>query len=242
MAVLLDGLRLPLPADPARLTPELHRHTGGNPLFVLETLKHLLGSDAPPARLPHSERVQQIILRRLERLSATALQAARVAAVLQSDAGVELVAEVLGTPLLEIAGAWEELEAHQIVQGERFSHDLIYETVAAHTPAALRGLFQRLAAEKLAARGGNPARVAQLWLASGHAGQAVPYLLEAAQAAEAGFLHAQAAGLYAQALELARTHGPEEVAAEAARRLGALEGSPPGTSREPPLPAAPPDD
>src|SRR5262249_33554196 len=48
MTALIDSLRVPL-LDAARLAPALVQHTGGNPLFALETIKQMLVSGNAPA-------------------------------------------------------------------------------------------------------------------------------------------------------------------------------------------------
>jgi len=83
LAELVESLGLP-ELEPARLAPALLRHSGGNPLFALETLRDLvLSGDAPDGhgRLPQPSSVSALIERRLLQLSAPALKLARVAAL-----------------------------------------------------------------------------------------------------------------------------------------------------------------
>lgn len=125
---LLDSLALP-GIDAARLAPALTRHTGGNPLFVLETLRSLLMQDRSLSdetqRLPAPASVGELIERRLTRLSPRALKLARVAAIAGSDFSAELAAAVIGEPVLELADAWRELETAQIIRDGVFAHELI---------------------------------------------------------------------------------------------------------------------
>ncbi len=133
-----------------QLGPNLHRFTGGNPLFLLETLRSLTerGSleSLTPERfenrrrisgLARSPRVQAIIERRLERLSNAALDLSRVAAVMGEYFSLELGAKVLGKELIETARVGAELENSQVLRGNRFSHDLIFETVLENIPESL---------------------------------------------------------------------------------------------------------
>jgi predicted ATPase/DNA-binding SARP family transcriptional activator len=179
-----------VPAIPA-VRERLLTYTGGNPLFLLETVKHLIETDQLSAQLPEHlplpERVWQLIERRLERLSPPALQVARAAAILQRDFDVALVADVLGAPVLGIASLWEELSAAQIVRGNGFWHDLIYEAVAGSTPASLRVLLHRSAARALERAGANPARTAHHWLEAGYPAESIPALYAAEQHARATF-------------------------------------------------------
>lgn len=183
---------------------ELARFTGGNPLFVLETIKDMIEQgELDAARpLPVAGKVSGILTRRLAGLSTPALHAARAAAVLQSDFDLERVAEVLRAPLLEVASAWEELEEAQIVVGERFSHDLIAETLRCETPEGVRRLLHRAAARALGAQDRvSPARVAAHWLAGGDPAQAAPWLLRAGHAAWHAARQVEAAHFFVQAAE-----------------------------------------
>ncbi|MFB9991387.1 hypothetical protein ACFFLM_05275 [Deinococcus oregonensis] len=150
-------------------------------------------------QLPITARVGEVISRRLSRLSAPALQAARAAAILQSDFDVELVAELLGAPLLDMAAAWEELEAAGIVRGHGFWHDLVYETVNANIPASVRSLLHRAAARTLERAGGHAARVARHWQEGGKPDLAAPAFLRAAQEAQNRYQLTETAGFYVQA-------------------------------------------
>ncbi|THF70895.1 AfsR family transcriptional regulator [Deinococcus sp. Arct2-2] len=180
-------------------------YSGGNPLFLLETIKHLLETrqltGGFPERLPPPQKVRTLITRRLERLSPPALQAARSAAVLQSDFDLEQIAGVLGAPLLDLVTAWEELEAAQIMQGTRFSHDLVYEAVEGAIPSTVRQLLHRSAARTLERFGVPASRMAYHWVAGGKPELAAAWLLRAAQEALDSFQLSEAAALYGQAAE-----------------------------------------
>ncbi len=219
---LMDDVGVPsVPSVRERLLT----YTGGNPLFLLETVKHLIETDQLsgdlPERLPLPERVWQLIERRLERLSPPALQAARAAATLQRDFDVALVADVLGAPLLDVAAVWEELSAAQIVRGHGFWHDLVYEAVARSIPASLRPLLHRGAARALERSGSNPARIAQHWLEAGGPAEAIPALHAAEQHARATFQPGDAARFQAQREEMQRRSGvPEEATSPPAAAVG----------------------
>lgn len=204
---LLDDLEVP--RDPT-LRGALWRHAGGNPLFLLETVRllHKTGDWQGGAQgdLPLPDKVRALIGRRLENLSPRALQAARAAAALQRDYDLELVAEVLGTPLVDVASAWEELETAQVAAGERLTHDLILESVDEGTPASVRALLHRSAARALARTGAAAARVGRHWQEGGRPADAAAAYGQAAQDArgryqllEAARLHGLAAALHADA-------------------------------------------
>ncbi|SMB78243.1 ATP-binding protein [Deinococcus hopiensis] len=186
--------------------PEVHRAlldlTGGNPQFVLETVKHLHERGdfgAAPTLRGAPATVTAMIGRRLARLSPLALQVARAAAVLRSDFSIELVTEVLGATLLDTAGAWEELEDAQVMTGEHFAHDLVLEAALAGLPDTTHRLLHRGSARVLARTGAEAARVARHWLSGGDLKQAAPWLLRAGEAAEGTLRLPEALQLYEDA-------------------------------------------
>ncbi|RIH89472.1 ATP-binding protein [Calidithermus roseus] len=227
-AGMLRSIRLePLSEEAVRLLllelriPGLERHldslmslTGGNPLFLLETIRHLIETDrleqgwSGQGGLPG--KVGSIISRRLEGLSTEALQLARLVGVAGSDFSLEFAARLLGRDLLSLLPAWEELERAQLVRGERFSHDLILEAVVAGMPQGVGALLHRRVATWLAQEKANPARVAEHWLAGGEPERAVPFLLEAARRAEHASLLGEALRFYRQAAQILQDHGTPE--------------------------------
>lgn len=169
-----------------QMVRRLKRFAGGNPLYLLETVRHLLTQGGTAGdRLPITERVGQLIDRRLAYLSPAALNVARAAAVVQSDFSIELLATVLNAPLMEVISAWSELEVAQIVSGSDFTHDLIYEAVRRQMPEPVQQLLHRSAARALQL--GLSGRVAMHLLSADEPTQALPFLLRAAtQALDVG--------------------------------------------------------
>ncbi len=215
-AALLESLSIP---EAAHLAEPLQRYTGGNPMFILETVRHLRETGQLergwPGRLPPPGKVRPLIQRRLERLSKAALNLAQAAAVLQRDYHFDLLTQMLGLTSLEALPAWAELEAAQVMTAERFSHDLIFEAVAAGTLESVRRWLNRRAAEVLEAKNIRGARVAEHWLAGFETAQAIPHLLFAAQQAVVALRLDEAAGFYAQAADLLETQGDLEAAFDA---------------------------
>jgi predicted ATPase len=200
---LVTGLDLPgMEAHADRLA----RYTGGNPLFIVETVKHLVetgGSERGwPERFPPPGQVGPLIQRRLERLSPMALRTSRVVALASAHATVDLVATVLGADTLEVAEALAELEAAQILRGVRFTHDLIEEAVLEALPASLRQTLHARLAETLAQEQVPAGRLAHHWLEAGKSERAIPYLLQAAEQDEAALLFASAAAQYRRAADV----------------------------------------
>ncbi|MBB6098415.1 DNA-binding SARP family transcriptional activator [Deinobacterium chartae] len=214
VAALLGDLGVP-----PQLRGTLERLSGGNPLFLLETVRHLLqrGSleEADPGNLELPERVKQLILGRLRRLSPTALQAARAAAVLRADFDLEQISGVLGASLLELASAWEELEAAQVVAGERFSHDLLLEAVLESLPPSVGRVLHRSAAKLLEERQAPAARIARHLLAGEQPAAAAVFLRRAAAEARARLRLLEAAEAARQAARLLSRLGQAEEAFDA---------------------------
>ena len=219
--VLLTSLALP-DFDAHAWAGSLARHTGGNPLFILETLSALLAQDATAlkgaaAHLPSPGSVGQLIERRLQKLSRDALKLARVAALAGQDFSVALAACVLSTHPLDLAESWRELEAAQIIradpEGSAFAHDLILETTLRSVPKAIARLLHRDIAAYLTAHDGQPEQVAHHWFAAGEKHKAAEHFAVAARRSfdasrfgEAGTLYERAADCYASVNEVDERH------------------------------------
>ncbi|MFC4456698.1 hypothetical protein ACFO0P_23210, partial [Deinococcus sonorensis] len=117
--------------------------------------------------------------------------------------------------LLDTAQAWEELEAAQVMHGERFSHDLVQEAVLAGLPHAVRHLLHRSAARVLEREGASAARVARHWLEGGDDEKAAPHLLAAAEQAQRQGRLREAAAFCEQAADLFERFGRADEAFEA---------------------------
>lgn len=118
-------------------------HTGGHPLFALQTLLACTPaqrSRGPEGSLPVPVQLGQLIDSRLQGLSAAALRLAQLAALSGEVFSVPLAAAVLGVHALDLAGPWRELEEAQLVRETTFAHDLMRD-------AALRTMPQPIAAE-----------------------------------------------------------------------------------------------
>ncbi|MFC4454726.1 BTAD domain-containing putative transcriptional regulator [Deinococcus sonorensis] len=198
MRDLIASLNVP---DLAALTEPLVRHAAGNPLFALETVRLMVqrGGPAPAGTLPIPPRMEELIRQRLAGLSGQALRVAQAAGVLQTALQVDVVADMLGAPFLDVMDHWQELEAAQIIAADRFAHDVLAETVRAATPAAYQGALNRAAARALEQHGADPARIARHWLDGQQPRRAAPFLMQAAQRAHERYLFRAAADLFASA-------------------------------------------
>ena len=188
----------------ARLAPQLARHTGGNPMYALETIKHLIvsGAAADGADLPRPAPVGQLIERRLRQLTPQALALARVAAVAGTDFSIELAERVLETRALALTDAWRELETAQVLRANAFAHDLVHEVTLAGVPAPIAAHTHAAVAAWLEARGSEPARIASHWLDAGQPPRALAALHAAAEAARCAMRRKEEADFLARAARI----------------------------------------
>ncbi|MEX2536288.1 MAG: BTAD domain-containing putative transcriptional regulator [Trueperaceae bacterium] len=200
---LLGGLSLQTSSDLAR---PLARYTGGNPLFIVETLKSLAetgGLELPfPARLRPPRQLGAIVAQRLDRLTPGALRLARAVAVLEDAFDLKAAGYVLDSDPFELAQPLMELEGAQLVNDEGFSHDLVHQAVLDGTPAAARRLLHHRVALYLEGIPVPPALIARHFMAAGDELRAAPFLKEAGDSAAAAYRLDEAAACYRQAAEL----------------------------------------
>jgi DNA-binding SARP family transcriptional activator len=172
----------------AAVVSALWRHTGGNPLFVLETLRSLMdagGLGTPTDALPIPPQLEPLLRRRLERVSDSALRLARVAAVAGSEFDAELAAHVMNLHPLDLVQPWAELEAAQIMSGLSFAHDLIAQAARRSVPLPVQALLHASVAAHLQGRAEShpraavPEHLALHWEAAGQPFNASPHWVRA---------------------------------------------------------------
>ena len=173
------------------LAPALLRHTGGNPMFALETLKDLVLSGRAATvtrdggRLPQPVSVGALVERRLGRLSGEALRLVRVAALAGPEFDAGLAVAVLDAHPLDIAEPWRELEQAQVLRDGAFAHDLILETTRASVPLPIARLLHGRIAAHLAAQAALPDRIAPHWAGAAEWQRAGDAYVAAARRAQA---------------------------------------------------------
>jgi tetratricopeptide (TPR) repeat protein len=187
LAELVDDLHLGVEGD--SLAPQLLQRTGGNPLFVLETLKQAWVDDrirelAQGGQLPRPLSVGQLMDRRVAQLSAPAVALARVASIAGVDFSLDLAEQVLDTRAMNLVNALNELEAAQVLKGLQFAHDLIFDAVLASVPPSVARHTHARTAAFMSQRQAEPARIAEHWLQAGQPLDALPWLKSAAAAAK----------------------------------------------------------
>ena len=195
--------------DTAALAAALVAQVGGNPAFLLESLKSLwLAADGalqPWQRwrqwqegqpLPVPPTLREAVRQRLQRLPEDALQLAQIAAVAGGNFSLPLAAAHLQRTPLQLAPLLVALEAAQVFHGLGFAHDLVAEAVLASLPTALRPLLHGSVAEHLAGHGGTAAAIAHHLQQAGRPEAAAPWWLQAARQARARWQMAAAAAAY----------------------------------------------
>lgn len=218
---LVGSLGIPY-LEAAQLAPRLWQHTGGNPQFVLETLKEHLLAGATCATLPRPPTVGAVIERRLAGLSPMAMLLARVAALTGRTFSVDLAAAVLQMPALALSDAWSELESAHVLRGGSFAHDLVRETVLGAVPAAI-AMHQHVAiAQALEGLGATAATLGWHWEQGGDWAKAARSFLAAAREARDLGRREDAAGFLERAVQCFDRAGLSDDAFQAKLNLVAI--------------------
>ncbi len=199
--------------DGHALAPGLHQRTGGNPLFVLETLKAMLHPDRrdtalvvagarPRAdHLPAPPAVGAVLDRRLAALSPPAVRLARFAALAGADFDADLAAQVLHATPFDLVDPWRELEEAGVIRGDAFAHDLIREAAIRSVPLPIARSLHRALARHLVEQRGDAQRIAEHYQRAGDLPAAAPFLERAAEHARQLRATDRALELYAQAVD-----------------------------------------
>jgi len=159
-----------------------HHAAGGNPLFTLQLLAAARAEGLQPVDTQAGavaslapERVSQLVLDRLRRLSADALRVAEQVAVLGTHAEVRHVRTLAALTGLQVLHAGDELAAAGLLQPGQpleFIHPVIRSSVYESIPAGRRAGHHGHAARLLSEEGAAPARVAMHLLKVPPAGDA----------------------------------------------------------------------
>jgi DNA-binding SARP family transcriptional activator len=232
---LREGASVPgAGASAARLT----QVTGGNPFFLMETLRAVLESGQPmevlsdPENIPTTDTIREVVERRVKRLSPTARQVLEAGAVLGQSFTFELVQRTSGRREMETVDGLDELFGRHLLMAQgadyRFSHQLVQVIVYQGLSYGRRRLLHRRAAETLEElQPENAAALARHLAQAEEAGRAAVYALRAGRAAKSVFAHIEARRHFDQALallaqEAAQLQEPGALAANQALRIEAL--------------------
>lgn len=212
-------------SGPPAFSRWLHERSGGNPMFALETLRSLFESgtlqsgregwhtDIDAVTRDYSEidtpaAIADVVRRRVSHLSAETARTLQAAAVVRAGFTPRLLAQVVGLSEWAVLDALEEAEAGGLVEGDRFRHDLLRQSIYQAVPAVRRRLLHGRVAEALA-DAGEPLEVAEHWLAAGEAARACELWREAAAQLRDQGLVQEAIAILRRALE----HAPEQAVA-----------------------------
>jgi DNA-binding SARP family transcriptional activator len=172
----MTGLELNLNLEPH----DLQTYTNGNPLYMLESIRYCLETGETLKQAP---RIKQLITQRLENLPDKAMRLTQVAAILNQDFTLERAAKILEQPVFEIAATLEQLEVAQVMNGEAFVHDLIFESVNATIAVGIKRYLHRQTALILEQANLDDAiaiRVAEHYFQGQEDRKAIPWLWKAA--------------------------------------------------------------
>ncbi|MDP9022450.1 MAG: AAA family ATPase, partial [Actinomycetota bacterium] len=196
---------------PPRFSTRLHAETGGNPLFVLETLEALVEQGtldaAVDGALPLPGSIADVIATRLKTLGEDARAVLAIAAVHGGPVDLETLRRAAAIPVDRALGALDELLRRGLLiehgDGYRFAHDQIGRVVERTIDDADRvDLHRRLATTLAETRPDDVEALAHHALAGDVLPTALRYLAAAAERAESLAAFETAARHYAQATAL----------------------------------------
>lgn len=204
------------PAGPPVFSHLLWERTGGNPMFVLETVRSLFEAgvlradasgwhtDVDDITVDYSEvevpaAVTEVIQRRLGRLSGPTIRVLEVLALARSRLGTNQVALITGLTPAAVADAIDEADDAGFLAGGGFRHDLLRQTLDQRVEPAKRELLHALMAEALSDTV-DVGVVAEHWHAAGEREKAAAAWLEKANAMRARGMHEDAVSVLEAAI------------------------------------------
>jgi adenylate cyclase len=228
--------RAAVDADGAR---DIHERTGGNPLFVAETVRAFLEDGTlrwrdglvaldgrGTRRLPVTLRA--VLGARIDALPEAEREVLGVASVVGLTFRPGVVAALIDRPLP--SGIFDRLaDAALIAPADdghwRFAHALIHDAAYAGLLASRRRLLHGRVADRLEQRDAPtaPGAIAAHRVAAGDVIRAVPLLRDAAESALALGAAAEAAAFWRQAADLAEADDPDAAATDRRRADQAVE-------------------
>ncbi|MFK4041955.1 ATP-binding protein [Nonomuraea wenchangensis] len=178
----------------ARLTPEYHRLSGGNPLLLHAMVQDYWdvaqGGWSPEGSHPGAGRhLHQAVLSCLHRWDPRILDAARGVALLGRSAGTGSVAQLLGVKPAYVLPALEALDGAGLLRGSQFRHPTMRRAVLRDLSPDRQSVMYMRAARIMYQLGAEPGDIADHLLASSPAtpAEAEPWMVavlrEAAQVA-----------------------------------------------------------
>jgi serine/threonine protein kinase/tetratricopeptide (TPR) repeat protein len=231
------GEMLAIQEPPTGLVEFVARVSEGNPFFVAEYLRLLVGSnvlrrrrgewvlpaesfdEATVEALPVPNSLQGILNRRVDQMSPATRALIQAGAVLGRQFEVDLLSEMIETDVAAVPDGLREATAHQVLEatdggGFRFVHDKLLETCYAQIPndrrQQLHAAAARVIEHRLAARPDLPsafARLAHHYRQAGNKPKALEYIEKAAMEALAKSANREAAAWFKEALAIIEAEG-----------------------------------
>ncbi len=194
---------------------KLHRATGGNPFFALETLKTLVESEAlqqntqgtwdAETDLPMPQSVTAVVRERVARLGIEATRLLETASLAGDIFTLEDIQNATTLTEFQALESFERALELQILEsqtnGYRFTHDLVRESIALGLGAERRRLLHKKLAANLEQCGGAATRIAGHLEQAGQAVQAIHWRIQAAEEAARVYAHQEAINHYKMALQ-----------------------------------------
>jgi hypothetical protein len=217
------------PVDPTTVRA-LAERTGGNPFYLLETIRLLASEGALVATSEVPEGVRDVLRRRLARLPPAAVSVLRVAAAVGMDADVDVCVQAADADEEQVLNALEAgliagLLSEPAPGRVRFVHALVRDTLYTDLPRLRRGRVHARVADALRRlRPHDHSALAHhygLAASADTAPLAVAYAARAAELAERRYAHDAAVALLGQAVEVQRRF-PAEAGDHAAEQIDLL--------------------
>ena len=194
----------------------LHEETGGNPLFLVETVRALADEDLlgalgdrageDQATLPLPTSIRALVLQRLERLAAEPRAVLDVAAVADGPLDLETLAGASDLPREVVLVAADQLVRRRLLRQNTttfaFQHEQVRRAaVETLTETARKSLHGRLAETLETTHPDAVEALAHHYLHADRRGRATRYLIQAGRHAAAIHAYASAERHYRQAVE-----------------------------------------
>lgn len=215
-----------------QIVERLHQHSGGNALFLIETVRELLEGNGvsveetavlreEDAALPVPERMRELLRARLVDLDDTQHRVLAAAAVIGRPCGLRLLRRISGLTEFEALDAVDgclrralfvELPRHGTRPGLAFRHDYYREVLYDDLSGVQRRAFHRRIASALLALPRQPQAITEevaIHYARAGDPRAVALLTRAAEHAEELYATRHATELYTRALDLLDMYGPD---------------------------------
>ena len=191
----------------------LYRGTGGNPMFMLETLKSLFESgilhldnkdwqtDIDNVTKDYSEidipeAIHGVVARRVDKLPDETQRVLQVASVIGDGFSARQISQVSGLSEWAVLHSLEEAEERALISEQAFAHDLLRQSIYKSLASTRRKLLHRSLAESATE---SSSRLAEHWFLAGEANKAANVWQSAARALMEKGLLTEASELLARA-------------------------------------------